>query len=117
MNPDPVAALLYVRGLVPEDWSEPQILERAQRVRHSLSLLDQQLEQVDQEWEEQAVQSIYYEMGKIHFSEDLRWWFRLLYQCMFKSDEGPRMGQFTKLVGAYWVQERLRTVLTDPWSI
>lgn len=114
---DPVAAFLYARSLVPEDWTEQQICARAEQVKDSLQQLDQALETVASDTAEEEVQRVYYDMGKIHFSTELRWWFRVLYQIMLKQDDGPRLGQFTIMVTPYWVQDRLRQALEDPWRI
>ncbi len=48
----------------------------------------------------EAIQSEIYEIGKRHgFAQDLRGWFRTLYQLLFGTEQGPRMGSFVALYG------------------
>ena len=50
--------------------------------------------------ESEKIQFEIYEVGKRHgFAADLRGWFRTLYQLLFGTDEGPRMGSFVALYG------------------
>ena len=114
---DPVAAFLYARSLVPEDWTEQQICARAEQVKQSIIALDQSLNAVCSDTPEEEVQRVYYDAGKIYFSTELRWWFRVLYQIMMSKDEGPRLGMWTIMVTPYWVQDCLRRAMEDPWRI
>ena len=46
------------------------------------------------------IQNEVYEVGKRHFAkEELRQWFRTLYEVLLGSEQGPRMGAFIKLYG------------------
>jgi lysyl-tRNA synthetase class 1 len=46
------------------------------------------------------IQNEVYETGKRHFAkEELRQWFRTLYEVLLGSEQGPRMGAFIKLYG------------------
>jgi lysyl-tRNA synthetase class 1 len=46
------------------------------------------------------IQNEVYEAGKRHFAkEELRQWFRTLYEVLLGSEQGPRMGAFIKLFG------------------
>jgi lysyl-tRNA synthetase, class I len=48
----------------------------------------------------QALQDIVYEIGKSHFGKDqLRDWFKALYETLLGSSQGPRMGSFIALYG------------------
>ena len=48
----------------------------------------------------EAIQFEIYEIGKRHgFAQDLRGWFRTLYQLLFGTEQGPRMGSFVALYG------------------
>ena len=40
-----------------------------------------------------------YETGKTHGFENLRDWFRALYECLLGHSQGPRMGSFIELYG------------------
>ena len=45
------------------------------------------------------IQTLVYEVGKQHAFENLRDWFKALYQILLGQDQGPRMGSFTALYG------------------
>ncbi len=46
------------------------------------------------------IQNEVYEAGKRHFAkEELRQWFKTLYEVLLGSEQGPRMGAFIKLYG------------------
>lgn len=111
-----LAAFLYVRGLVAEDADWDHMLVTSDRVRSCLLKLMEDLNSVTDEWTEEQIQSVFYEAGKLYYKEQLRWWFEVLYQVMLSEQQGPRLGQFTKLMTPYWVQDRIHQVLTDYWQ-
>ena len=45
------------------------------------------------------IQSVVFAVGKKFYIEDLRGWFILLYQVLFGSENGPKMGTFISLYG------------------
>jgi lysyl-tRNA synthetase class 1 len=48
----------------------------------------------------EAIQFQVYEVGKRHgHAADLRGWFRVLYELLFGTEQGPRMGSFVALYG------------------
>ena len=47
----------------------------------------------------EAIQTEVYEVGKRHAFENLRAWFRALYEILLGQSEGPRMGSFIALYG------------------
>ncbi len=48
----------------------------------------------------EVIQDEVYEAGKRHFAkEELRLWFKTLYEVLLGSEQGPRMGAFIKLYG------------------
>ena len=47
----------------------------------------------------EAIQHEVYEVGKRHGFENLRDWFRALYEILFGQSQGPRMGSFIALYG------------------
>ena len=48
----------------------------------------------------ETIQEEVYEAGKRHFAkEELRQWFKTLYEVLLGSEQGPRMGAFIKLYG------------------
>jgi len=57
------------------------------------------LETIDPGADAQAIQSEVYEVGKAHEFENLRDWFKALYEILLGQSEGPRMGSFIALYG------------------
>jgi len=57
------------------------------------------LEAIDPAADAQAIQSEVYEVGKANSFENLRDWFRALYEILLGQSEGPRMGSFIALYG------------------
>lgn len=112
---DTLAAFLYARNLVPEDMSFDQINDRAVKVRECIQKLLVDLENCDDDQTEEYIQSIFYEAGKLHFASELRYWFKVSYQILMKQDEGPRLGQFTKLVTINFVMNKLTDHLDESW--
>jgi lysyl-tRNA synthetase class 1 len=47
----------------------------------------------------ESIQMEVFEVGKRHHYENLREWFKTLYQILLGQDEGPRMGSFIALYG------------------
>ncbi|MEE8084352.1 MAG: lysine--tRNA ligase, partial [Alphaproteobacteria bacterium] len=47
----------------------------------------------------EAIQTQVYEVGKRHEFEDLRAWFKALYEILLGQSQGPRMGSFMALYG------------------
>ncbi len=47
----------------------------------------------------EAIQAVVYEVGKSHAFENLRDWFKALYQVLLGQDQGPRFGSFIALYG------------------
>lgn len=113
---DKFAALLYVAGIVSEDMTVDQICTEADLVRECLIKLVHDLDTLDDEASEAEIQSIYYEAGKLHFGSRLRWWFQILYQVLLKQSDGPRLGQLTKIMTVYWVQQKIQAALNDFWQ-
>lgn len=113
---DALAAFIYARQLVSEDLPMAEILHRAGLARACLERLIIDLDSVGDDQDDEAVQSLFYEAGKLHFAGELRWWFRLLYQVLLLQDEGPRLGQFTRIMTPCWVQDRIRSTVEDHWA-
>ena len=45
------------------------------------------------------IQTMLYEVGKKHKFENLKDFFKLIYQVLLGQDQGPRLGSFIKLYG------------------
>ena len=59
----------------------------------------------------EAIQSEVYEVGKRHDFENLREWFRALYEILLGQEQGPRMGSFIALYGISETVALIRRVL------
>jgi len=57
------------------------------------------LETMDGDADAKTIQSEVYEVGKRHDFDDLKLWFKALYEILLGQTQGPRMGSFIKLYG------------------
>ena len=58
------------------------------------------LKTIPQNTEAEKIQTIIYSTGKENgYSDDLRSWFKLIYQVTFGEENGPRMGFFISFFG------------------
>ena len=57
------------------------------------------LQKIDKDSDAESIQSCVYKVGKEHFSDDLRNWFKALYEILLGQPNGPRMGSFIALYG------------------
>lgn len=115
--PDPIAAFIYARSLIDEAAGFDVIEQRATAVRNSLTALVANLNSCSNSATESEIQSIYYEAGKLHFADNLRYWFQVVYQLLLRQNEGPRLGQFTQLMTIHWVIGQIENHLVDPWQV
>lgn len=61
----------------------------------------------------EALQNQVYEVGKRHNFENLRDWFRTMYEVMFGQSQGPRMGSFIALFGVNETITLIRQALSS----
>ena len=54
---------------------------------------------LDKNSEAETIQTIIYDVGKEADYENLRDWFKLIYQVVFGEEDGPRMGYFVSFFG------------------
>lgn len=47
----------------------------------------------------ESIQAVVYEIGKAHNYEKLQEWFKVIYEVVFGSSQGPRVGTFAAMVG------------------
>ncbi|RJY08280.1 lysine--tRNA ligase [Aurantiacibacter aquimixticola] len=91
-------ALAYNR-----DFIAPTLQKRAPSEQEAAALrdLDTRLAEVDPATAAEDLQTIVYEIGKVesHGFDNLRDWFRALYETLLGSAQGPRMGSFIALYG------------------
>jgi lysyl-tRNA synthetase class 1 len=68
--------------------------------RAALKDLADTLRKIPESESAEFIQNEVYEAGKRHFAkEELRQWFKTLYEVLLGSEQGPRMGAFIKLYG------------------
>jgi lysyl-tRNA synthetase class 1 len=65
----------------------------------ALERLDAELAALPAEASAEDIQNIVYEIGKTGGFENLRDWFKALYETLLGSEQGPRMGSFIALYG------------------
>lgn len=89
-------ALAYYRDFVKpgKSYRAPSEQERA-----AMSDLAGRLSEVDEGASAEDIQNLVYEVGKEHGFENLRDWFKALYEVLFGQSQGPRFGSFIALYG------------------
>jgi len=89
-------ALAYAR-----DFVAPTLKRRAPEgvEIEALQRLDAELAALPADAPTEDIQNIVYEIGKTGGFENLRDWFKALYETLLGSDQGPRMGSFIALYG------------------
>jgi len=89
-------AVAYHRDVVA-----PTLRRRAPDAREAAALadLDARLAGLPADSDAEAIQYEVYEVGKAHGFENLRDWFKALYETLLGSEQGPRMGSFFALYG------------------
>ena len=66
----------------------------------ALEALIKTLEKCDDEMTPEDIQTLIYSAGKENgYSENLREWFKLIYEVVFGDENGPRMGFFISFFG------------------
>lgn len=107
---DEMAALISYATDYHKDFRRGKLNYRGATVREGLAftaLADEideahliSLGEDDCEITDESIQYIVYEIGKVHYGkENLREWFKALYQCLLGQDSGPRFGAFAVLFG------------------
>ena len=89
-------ALVYFRDFVADS-----LQRRAPDAREAAALrdLDARLAALGEDAGPEAIQTEVYEVGKAAEFENLRDWFRALYETLLGTSQGPRMGSFIALYG------------------
>lgn len=80
----------------------------------AFSDLAAELQCLPEEATEDEIQTQVYEIGKQHFPDELREWFRVCYLVFIGKESGPRLGQLIKILGRQHfiddIQQRLKIV-------
>ncbi len=79
--------------------------------RAALADLDEKLSHVSKDASGEDIQSIVYEVGKAHDFENLRDWFKALYEVLLGQSQGPRFGNFVELYGVEETRALIERVL------
>ena len=89
-------ALVYFRDFVADS-----LQRRAPDAKEAAALrdLDARLAALGEDAGPEAIQTEVYEVGKAAAFENLRDWFRALYETLLGTSQGPRMGSFIALYG------------------
>ena len=89
-------ALAYFRDFVKDT-----LKRRAPDAREAAALreLDAGLAELPAEASAEDIQNLVFEIGKRHAFENLRDWFKALYETLLGTSQGPRMGSFIALYG------------------
>ena len=94
-----------------EDFVKPYKVFRApnDKERAAMQALYERLGQIEENADGDALQSEIFTIGKAHDFENLRDWFKALYQVLLGQDQGPRFGSFAALYGI----EETRKLISD----
>ncbi len=71
-----------------------------EKERAALEALSSRLKELGDDKSEDDYQTAVFDAGKAQAYENIRDWFKGLYEVVFGQSEGPRMGAFTKIFGA-----------------
>jgi lysyl-tRNA synthetase class 1 len=99
-NPDLDALLGYALTYF-RDFVAGSLRRRApdEKEAGALGDLDAQLAELPADTPGDDIQNIVFEVGKAHRFENLRDWFKALYETLLGTSQGPRMGSFIALYG------------------
>jgi len=95
------------------DFVKPSKSYRApdDRERAALAELNEKLGGLSDGVSGEDIQSLVYEVGKAHEFENLRDWFRALYEVLLGQSQGPRFGNFVEIYGVEETREMITKAL------
>ena len=99
-------AIKYFNDVIKKNkkYKKPNELEKK-----ALIALIQILEKCDDKMKPEEIQTLIYTVGKENgYKENLRDWFKLIYEVVFGDENGPRMGFFISFFGVKEMQEVIR---------
>ena len=99
-------AIKYFNDIIKKNkkYKKPNELEKK-----ALIALIQILEKCDDKMKPEDIQTLIYTVGKENgYKENLRDWFKLIYEVVFGDENGPRMGFFISFFGVKEMQEVIR---------
>ena len=94
--------MIHFAGKYFEDFVKPTKTFRTptETERAALEMVAARFREIGEGAEEDAYQTAVFDAGKAQEYENLRDWFKALYEVVFGQSEGPRMGPFVKIYGA-----------------
>lgn len=95
------------------DFVKPSKVYRAPSEIEKIALTDlaEALEKAEPQTSAEDLQNIVYEIGKTHGFENLRDWFKALYEILLGEAQGPRFGSFIALYGVKETVSLIRRAL------
>ncbi|MEC7834822.1 MAG: hypothetical protein VX585_02275 [Pseudomonadota bacterium] len=95
-----------------QDFVKPnkRFKEPNEKEKKALTELEKKLTTLKDGTDAEEIQTIVYDVGKSHF-DDLRGWFKSIYQILFGQEDGPRMGSFIVLYGIQETCELINSAL------
>jgi lysyl-tRNA synthetase class 1 len=96
------------------DFVRPQKRYRApdEKERNALAALAAELAKVEAGAKGEALQTIVYEVGKANgFADNLRDWFKAIYEVLLGHSQGPRFGSFIELYGVEGTRQLIERAL------
>lgn len=81
--------------------------------RAAMTSLDARLSELDDNASSEVLQNLVFETGKAHGFENLRDWFKALYEVLLGQSQGPRMGSFIALYGIAETRRLIAGKLTE----
>ncbi|MEO1656379.1 MAG: lysine--tRNA ligase [Pseudomonadota bacterium] len=96
-----------------QDFVKPKKVYRTptDQERAALEFFAARLRELGDGQDEDAYQTSVFDAGKSQAYENIREWFKGLYEVVFGQAEGPRMGPFVKIYGATETAELIETAL------
>jgi lysyl-tRNA synthetase class 1 len=102
------AIAYYLDHILPARHYRVPTAEEAQALQKVLSLLDDMAENAPAE----DIQTAFYSLGKdLYGKQNLRDWFKLLYETLFGTPQGPRLGSFVTIYGVENTKELVKKAL------
>nr|WP_295370730.1 lysine--tRNA ligase [uncultured Sphingosinicella sp.] len=104
-------AAVYFRDFVKNSLSR-----RAPDEKEAAALrdLDAELAKLPADGRAEDIQNLVFEVGKAHQFENLRDWFKALYETLLGTSQGPRMGSFIALYGIDNSRKLIAEALASP---
>ena len=98
-----------------KDFVQPKKVYRRpnEQERIALGELVIQLQKLNQDASSEEIQKQVYEVGKNNGFENLRYWFKALYETLLGCEQGPRMGSFISLYGIEETVDMIERVLSN----